>query len=133
MTFTDILRKLYPASGDARRRTGQTGEDIAVAYLRKKGYVILDRNFRCPVGELDIVAQKQQIIVFVEVKTRRKEKFGPPELAVDARKRGKIEKLAAWYMKGKGKESAPVRFDVIAVSIYEGEKPQVNHIENAFQ
>ncbi|HLE18234.1 MAG TPA: YraN family protein, partial [Syntrophales bacterium] len=70
----------------SRIRTGKAGEETAVRHLQKLGYRILERNYRCPVGEIDIVAKDKNTIVFVEVKSRKTEEFGDPELAVGAKK-----------------------------------------------
>jgi putative endonuclease len=106
--------------------SGKEGENLAVEYLLKKGYKILERNFRTPFGELDIVAKDKNYIVIVEVKRRLSDKYGQPELAVDYNKQEKLKKLAIYYLGKLGKEY-PVRFDVIAIKDRE-----IKHIENAF-
>ena len=78
--------------------TGRDGEQIALAYLRKKGYRICETNFRCPLGEIDIIAFDKDEIVFVEVKTRKSNKLGYPEQAVGERKQIKLSRLALWYL-----------------------------------
>ncbi|GAB6183354.1 YraN family protein [Thermodesulfovibrio hydrogeniphilus] len=105
---------------------GREGEKLAAEYLNKKGYKILETNFRTKFGEIDIVAKNKDFIVIVEVKTRLSDKFGEPELAVDYRKQQKLKKLALYYLKHIGKEY-PVRFDVIAIK-----GSEIHHIEDAF-
>lgn len=103
------------ASKDER---GRAGEDRAAAYLRGVGWQIIDRNWRCPQGEIDIIAHDGRRVVVVEVKTRRSEMFGHPFEAVDARKRDRLWRLvAAWA--GAHPEHArgrPVRIDLIGIT-----------------
>ncbi len=105
---------------------GREGEKLAVDYLNKKGYKILEKNFRTKLGEIDIIAKDGNFIVIVEVKRRFSDKFGEPELAVNYRKQQKLKKLALYYLKHIGKEY-PVRFDVIAIK-----GSEIHHIEDAF-
>ena len=109
-----------------RLNSGKEGEKLAVEYLLKKGYKILEKNFRTPAGEIDIIAKDRNFIVIVEVKRRISDKYGEPELAVNYKKQQKLKKLAIYYLCRLGKE-LPVRFDVIAIR---GSK--IEHIENAF-
>lgn len=109
-----------------RLNFGKEGENLAVDYLLKKGYKILEKNFCGPAGEIDIIAKDGDFIVIVEVKRRISEKYGQPELAVNYKKQEKLKKLALYYLCRLGKE-LPVRFDVIAIK---GSK--IEHIENAF-
>ena len=80
---------------------GKQGEDAAASFLAKEGYKIVERNFRCPLGEIDIVAVDKGILVFVEVKTRSSNKFGLPEEAVNRRKQHQIIKAAQFYISRK--------------------------------
>lgn len=112
---------------------GDFGEDIAEEYLLEKDYEILERNFSLKFGEVDIIAEIDGCIVFVEVKTRKNNKFGEPSEYVDNKKQGRIKKAAAVYA---DIENTDIRFDVIEV-FYEEKNNQlfltkVNHIENAF-
>ncbi len=107
--------------------TGDGGEEIAFKYLKKKRYKILERNYKNPVGEIDIVAKYRNIIVFVEVKTRTSDYFGLPREAVDEYKQDKIRRVALGYLKHHRLMESLTRFDVI--EILDGE---VTHIENAF-
>jgi len=109
---------------------GQTGEDIAVRHLKDKGYSILHRNFRTPLGEADIIVRDKETLVFVEVKARTSDAFGQPFEAVGYRKQEKLKKIALYYIKHTRTES-PVRFDVISIITKNG-KEEINHIKEAF-
>jgi putative endonuclease len=111
--------------------TGKDGEQIAVAYLRKKGYHIYETNFRCPLGEIDIIAREKDEIVFIEVKTRKSSQLGYPEEAVGAGKQKKLSQLALWYLQKKNLDAASARFDVIAITLQPGEN-EIKLIKNAF-
>jgi putative endonuclease len=115
---------------DTRSR-GTEGEDLAVAYLEGLGYRIHKRNYRFGRGEIDIVAQDGETLVFIEVKARRSNSFGDPEEAVTLRKRRQIRKIAHGYLFERRIDDRECRFDVIAVG-YESGKPVLRHIEQAF-
>ncbi len=118
----------------AKRSTqskGRTGEEIAAAYLARKGYQILMRNYRCRYGEIDIVARQGETLVFVEVKAGRSGSFGAPESWVDRRKQQHLGNAAAVYLDEHGIADVDCRFDVVAVRLERG-GPRVQHIENAF-
>ena len=113
-------------------RTGKKGEELAVAHLQKLGYRILERNYRCPLGEIDIVAKEKNTIVFVEVKSRKSEQFGDPELAVGKTKQRKLTLIALYYL-GRQKDSLlAARFDVVAVKML-GDHTEVQLIRDAFE
>lgn len=115
------------------RRTGLIGEKLAVNYIKNKGYGILDCNYRTKLGELDIIAKKEDIIIFIEVKTRTSSIFGAPSEAVNYKKQQTIRKLSQQYIlyKGLDKDCFNYRFDVIEVKLIE-KKYKICHIENAF-
>ena len=106
---------------------GTGGEILAVNFLKKKKYKILETNFSNHVGEIDIIAEKDGVIVFVEVKRRQTLQFGRPIEAVDTRKQNKIRKVAEIYLMLNDKSLADVRFDVIEIL-----GDEINHVENAF-
>ncbi len=110
---------------------GKEGEEIAVRYFRKRGYRIIERNYRTPLGEIDLIAKDGDVIVFVEVKTRTDSAFGRPFEAVDWRKKEKIRKVSLCYLK-KFRHEVPARFDVLSIDIENGEK-RVEHIRDAFE
>jgi len=111
--------------------TGKEGEKIAAAYLKKNGYRIIEINFRCPIGEIDIVAKEKNDLVFVEVKTRKSMELGYPEQAVGIRKQKKMSQLALWYLQKRKIADTNARFDVVAVTLIP-EKNEVKLIKNAF-
>jgi putative endonuclease len=113
------------------RPLGIRGEDLAVTFLKKKGYRIRDRNYRTPLGEMDIIAEDGGTLVFVEVKTRADRSFGLPFEAVDHKKREKLRKVALYYLKNCCKKDVPSRFDVL--SIQTGDRTEVEHIIDAFE
>ncbi|NWF72202.1 MAG: YraN family protein [Nitrospirae bacterium] len=118
---------------DPRRIVGQEGESAAEQYLRHKGYRIVARNLRSSVGELDLVAEDGQVLVFVEVKTRRTGAFGGAIHAVHQRKQEKLIQLAALYLARHHIKDRLCRFDVVLLQGTDAAVPQVEHIQNAFE
>ena len=114
-----------------RQRVGKEGEETASRYLENKGYLIVERNFRSPHGEIDIIAKHGKILVFIEVKTNVRGGFGEPEDRVDHKKQVKLAEVAAEYLQARGLENIDCRFDVVAVS-KTGGKTEIKHIEDAF-
>ena len=104
-----------------RINLGRKGEDISVEFLKKQGYKIIERNYRCSLGEIDIVAKDKNVLCFVEVKTRKTDEYGLPAEAIDGHKQKKLAKVALAYLKEKRIYKQDLRFDV--VSVY------ANHIE----
>lgn len=112
---------------------GRSGEDVAAEYLERQGYLILDRNWYFDHKELDIVAQKDECLIIVEVKTRRRNTYGRPEEAVTPRKIGRLVLAANAYVRSHYIDM-PVRFDVIAIShLGEGTREKIEHYEDAFR
>jgi len=111
--------------------TARNGEDIAVRYLEQKKYEILCRNYRFGHGEIDIIANDNGIIVFVEVKTRKSLNFGKPEDSVTPKKRDQLRKIAEGYLFEHNIEDSECRFDVIAIEI-KNHNYAICHFENAF-
>lgn len=110
---------------------GKTGEDIAAEHLIGRGYRILQRNYRCKAGEIDIVAGRGRTVVFCEVKTRRTDRWGQPSEAVGHLKQGRLRRLAATWLAEHEVRASNVRFDVFSVVADKG-RPVVTHIEDAF-
>jgi len=111
---------------------GRKGERLALDFLRKKGYRIIETNYRTRRGEIDIVCEHGGCIVFVEVKTRRSLSFGNPEEAVNERKRRKMLDTASRYLLERSRiDKVDCRFDVIA--IVEGKRQTITHIQDAFR
>ena len=117
---------------DKRKETGRRGEEAAAHFLAARGWRILHRNWRCRLGELDIVAEDGDTIVFVEVRTRAAQgRFGTAAESVDARKRRKLASLAHAYLAWTGRQNAPIRFDVIACTAQPDGKIEIEHIPGA--
>ena len=111
---------------------GVEGENLAVKFLKKKGFRIIGRNFKTPLGEIDIIAKDGNTLVFVEVKTRTDDTFGYPFEAVNKRKRQKLRDLASLYLKRLKKEPS-VRFDVLSILYTNKGKKEIEHIKDAFE
>jgi putative endonuclease len=116
---------------DYRKRVGREGEDKAICYLQKKGWTVLERNYRAERGEIDIVALDGEVLVFVEVKTKRHDSFGEPETWVDRRKQAQIGKVAQAYVQQHNIDDRDCRFDVIGV-VDVGQNIEIRHIKDAF-
>ncbi len=115
-----------------RINLGKHGEEQAVRFLRDKGYTIAERNFRTRCGEIDIIAKKQGILIFVEVKTRKSNFLESPFAAVTQKKQHQISKVAQEYLSRKNLFQMDAQFDVISITIEENNTPQIEHLENAF-
>lgn len=118
----------------ARRALGIQGEAATVQHLARLGYRVLDRNYRCPLGEIDLVCEHRGTIVFLEVKTRTGAGYGDPLEAVDPRKQRRLARLARYYLAARRLQDRAVRFD--AVSVVVGPRGTVAAIEvipDAFQ
>ncbi len=111
---------------------GKIGEDLCAAYLEKKGWRIAERNWCAGRGEIDIIAwAAENLLVFIEVKTRSSDNFGGPERGITAHKRKKLAKTAGLYMESIGYEWE-IRFDVVAVILRHGKLIDFRHVEDAF-
>ena len=115
------------------RDRGKMGEDAAAKYLKKLGYKILEQNYFCRMGEIDIIARDKEYIVFVEVKLRKNNDFGGAPAAVDKRKQEKIKRTALFYLQTNHIESA-VRFDVVLITASDTKfrKEDIEVIPDAF-
>ncbi|MBI5306844.1 MAG: YraN family protein [Planctomycetes bacterium] len=121
-----------PDKGD-KKAIGAEGERLAVRFLKKKGYKILQRNYRSKGGEIDIICYDHGCIVFVEVKTRFSDAYGAPELAVNETKRRQIIKTASHYTAQKKIEGVDLRFDVVSIFHSPDAKcPTITLFQNAF-
>jgi putative endonuclease len=115
----------------AMKELGRRGEDLAVKLCCARGLQVVEKNYRTPFGEIDIIAKDRDVLVFIEVKSRAGDAYGAPFEAVTRRKREKIRKVAMSYMKRFRKE-IPARFDVISVSMAGG-APSLEYIQDAFE
>jgi len=113
-------------------RLGRAGEDAAAAYLESRGYRIAARNARADRVELDLVVERGGVVVFVEVKTRRSRRLGPPEASVDARKQARIARGAAAWLRAQRRRPRRVRFDVVTCEPDPDGRFRIRHLEAAF-
>jgi len=109
---------------------GRWGEDVAAEYLQVNGYAILDRNVHSAHGEIDIVASKEGLLIFIEVKTRRSHTFAFPEDSVTSRKQAYMLSAAEEYLQAHPESGESWQFDVIAVEGTPDGKAQIEHFEN---
>ena len=112
--------------------SGRVGESLAARFLRKKGYKVIRRNSRSPIGEIDLIMRDGDAVVFVEVKTRTSRKWGEPEEAVTREKQRKICREAMRFATRHRLGERPLRFDVVAVLLEENRDPEIRHYEAAF-
>jgi putative endonuclease len=116
---------------DERGEIGRRGEALAVALLRAEGLTIVERNFRCRAGEIDLVAFDGPTLVFVEVRSRRGDRAGTPFESVDGRKQARVTRVARHFLAARGLVDHDVRFDVVGVR-FDHEPPAVEHLRAAF-
>lgn len=109
------------------KEKGLKGEDMAIEILKKEGYKIIERNYRSPFGEIDIIASCGDTLTFIEVKRRDSERFGDSLSAIDERKKRKIIMSALYYVKKEKQDAKKVRFDIVGI-----DKSRVKIIKNAF-
>jgi putative endonuclease len=114
---------------DRNQKIGKWGENVAAEYLMERGYNLVARNFRTPYGEIDIIAEKDGLTIFVEVKTRTSSSLGPPEISVTPRKQEHM--LAAGEFYAQKNEIDHWRVDVMSVEGKPNTTPQITHFENA--
>ena len=117
----------------ARISLGKHGEDLAANHLTKKGFTILERNYRQKIGEIDIIARKDKVLVFIEVKTRKSTIFGQPFEAVTPRKQAQLSRVALDYMTRNKVLNHPARFDVVSILIAGDGTATIEHLRNCFE
>ncbi len=115
-----------------RQTMARRGERDAVRFLKRKGYKILARNFACLIGELDVVALRDQVISFVEVKAKSGTRQNPEE-AVDLRKRRKLAQVAEYFVNTRRLNHLPCQFDVVAINYDDEGEPHISHFPDAFE
>ena len=119
---------------------GPRGEKLALRFCKRRGLKLLARNYRCPVGEADLILldvstrrrNGAETIAFVEVKTRSSNRYTDPQAAVNAEKRRRLRKVAEYYLAERGAEGFNVRFDIVAIVARDGETPEIDYIPDAF-
>lgn len=115
-----------------QQQFGRKSEALAARHLKKNGYQILEQNYRTPAGEIDIIAQEGQTLVFVEVKARRTAGYGSPKQSVTPQKQKKISMAALQYLKTRKNGPVRARFDVVAITAI-GRSEQIEIVKNAFE
>jgi len=117
---------------DHRKSLGKRGESIAAEFLEEQGYTILERNYRTPYGEIDLISKKNNSIVFIEVKTRASSTLGPPEISITRRKAEHMRDAAEYYIQQHPNLNNDWRIDVVALQIQSADTPpKIEHFENA--
>lgn len=114
-----------------RQDLGALGEDLALKEITRLGYKCIARNYRCPLGEIDLIAKEKDSLVFIEIKTRRGRSTRYAKEAITRRKRRQLSKVALAYMKSNNCSDAKSRFDVVAINLMGG-KEEIEVIRNAF-
>ena len=118
---------------EERKSLGKKGEELTASYLKKnQGYKILHRNYRCTFGEIDIIAKDQDVLSFVEVKTRRSAAFGLPQESVNKRKQHQLSKVALEFINRNKAHHMKARFDVVAVYL-DPQEERMELIKDAFE
>ncbi|MGH2349059.1 MAG: YraN family protein [bacterium] len=116
-----------------RRTLGSAGEDAAHRLLRRHGYRIIEQNFRCPIGEIDLIAEEAGAVVFIEVKARAAHEFGAPFEAISPPKQRRLARLATWYLARRRWLDRPCRFDAVAVMVdLDGRVESIELLRDAF-
>ena len=120
----------------SNQELGKKGEALAEKYLDDKGFRIIQRNYRCKIGEIDLICEKDKVLVFCEVKSRRSIAFGIPAEAIDSKKIRHIRRVASWFLTQKMcinrlYSDYDMRFDVVE-AVFVNEEYELNHVENAF-
>ncbi len=116
---------------DPRQSLGKAGEEFAERYLKRQGYAIVERNYRCPLGEIDLIALDKRAVVFVEVKTRRVDTSGAPLESVNGAKQRRLKRAAQHYLNRHRLHDRDVQFDVVGISL-RSDPPAVRHVRHAF-
>lgn len=119
-------------SRNETKKLSARGEEAAARFLERRGYEILERNWKCNAGEVDIIAKDDDWLVFVEVKTRRNTDQGFPNEAVTERKRERFEKIAIAYLTERNYVDLPIRFDIVSLVVIGKDKAMIRHHINAF-
>lgn len=115
------------------KRLGDLGEEAAASYLLARHYVIKERQYRCRWGEIDLIAEKDGVLIFIEVKTRQNVRYGVPAEAVNFHKQQKIIRTAAWYLTEHPPAERACRFDVVEVYFPAAGGRHIKQYKNAFE
>ncbi|MGW8956194.1 YraN family protein [Paenibacillus sp. NPDC055715] len=117
---------------DQRKAKGALGEQAAASFLENLGYRIIERNWRCRSGEMDLIAAQEDILVFIEVRSRSSFNYGTPAESITARKITQVRQTAAVYLHMNGIGDIPIRFDMISVRLIDETAVVTDHIIEAF-
>ena len=117
---------------DDRAMLGRTGEKRAEKFLKRNGYRIVTRNYRCPAGEIDLVALDGRTVVFAEVKTRADRQHADPQDAVNSAKQYRLIKTAMHFIAKTGSQGRSYRFDILAITSSDAKKMDIEHFKDAF-
>jgi len=139
--FLDLISRYFRRQNSeqkkqlAKDKLGEEGEKRTEAFLKAKGYKIIARNARFSIGEIDLIAQIEKTLIFIEVKTRQSAEYCRPIEVVDKKKRRKIKQMAMQYYREKkyAAKGFTVRFDIITLIWPEGEQPKIEHFIDAFR
>ncbi|MDY8093869.1 YraN family protein [Paenibacillus polymyxa] len=127
------MRNEMKAGGkDQRKAKGAMGEEAAALFLENLGYRIIERNWRCRSGEIDLITKQEHTFVFIEVRSRSSSKYGTPAESVTARKIAQVRQTAAVYLHMNGIGDAPIRFDMISVQLTDEKAVVTDHLIGAF-
>lgn len=114
-----------------KKTIGDKGEEFTAKFLKKNKYKIIERNYSCKLGEIDIIAEDKEYLLFVEVKTRQEGQMLEPRYSVDKKKQQKILRTASYYLQNNKNKKQP-RFDIAEVIVNNEGKMSINYLENAF-
>jgi putative endonuclease len=118
---------------NSRQKLGKFGEKIALQFLKTKGFTPIAKNYRLKTGEIDIIAMDGNVLVFIEVKTRQGNTHGTPLDSITWKKQRQISKVAQEYLSRNNLFEREARFDVLSVICGKNNRPEVEHISNAFE
>ncbi len=116
----------------ASQTLGILGEELAYHFVKRNGYKVLLKNYKCPLGEIDLVAKEKGALIFMEVKTRSSLQMGLPAESVTFHKRTQLAKCAQYYLKRYRIVEVPCRFDVVSILMENGKEPRIEVIKDAF-
>lgn len=120
-------------SGEAGRPLlGRLGEALACEFLKMQGFRVIDRNYRCAEGEVDIIAEEGETLAFVEVRTKTSDEYGLPLETIGAQKRARLRRATLHYLAKRGPSRRCLRFDAVGILFREGEEPVIELVRNAF-
>lgn len=117
----------------ARINVGKQAEDLAVSYLKKHGYTIIEKNYKTRLGEVDIIANDKDCVCFIEVRSLNTKRFDLPEYSITNKKQNQIAKTALSYIKRYGMKDKDSRFDIVCIEDIDSREPVIRLLKNAFE